>query len=183
MELSNGDKVDVIKSMMCYCNGTFKKLILDTQFENPLKLASGASKESLCLLIQYYGGGVIDINEDNVGDLMVLCLYYNEVVLLSNLTKYCLNHLNLKIVKCLLNNINVFKIEMNKELLIKNEEFIKENCIYLLDRKEILSICIDGLKEILSIDNLKLNNENQILDGLIEYYKENQNEIESMIYY
>lgn len=176
LRLGSGETMNGIKCVLCYSNEIFRKLLLDTQVEDPLPVAENISKESMMMLFQYYGGGIVEINEENVCGILLLSLYYNEKELFCELKDYVINHMNVDIVKDLLNN--VMKIEKLNELYDLCDNYIRDN-IYLMIENEILNeICINGLKHILNLDNILVRNENTVLNSLLSYYKVNKSEIE-----
>lgn len=130
------------------------------------------------MLMQYYGGGKVNLTEKNVGCLLLLCLYYNEKELLVRLKKYAIMHMNAEIVKELLNNSGSLKMEIISDVCQNCDLYIKENGNLFSDSKILKDFNINGIKHILSIPNLLVNDENKILNGLVEYYKVNQKAIE-----
>lgn len=174
----NGEKLNGIKSILCYSNEIFRKVLEDPQVEDPVPVAETISKESMILLFKYYGGGKVEIDEDNVSGLLLLSLYYNEKELFNELKSYAINHMNEKIVKDLLNS------KVSTGILDKLcFSFIQNNAYLMLENEILNEICLDGLKYILSLDNVIMKSENSLLSSLLKYYKVNKNEIEKLSEY
>lgn len=174
----NGEKLNGIKSILCYSNEIFRKVLEDPQVEDPVPVAETISKESMILLFKYYGGGKVEIDEDNVSGLLLLSLYYNEKELFNELKSYAINHMNEKIVKDLLNS------KVSTGILDKLcFSFIQNNAYLMLENEILNEICLNGLKYILSLDNVIMKSENSLLSSLLKYYKVNKNEIEKLSEY
>lgn len=178
IQIRNGEMLQSIKSIMCYSNKKFREIIEDPKFDNTLCLNENINKESVILLFQYYGGGKIKITDDNIQNLLLFCLYYNENELLVELKKYCASHLDEEIVIYLLNHVEIVEMEILKDLKNNFEIFLKENVYLLLENVNKLNI--DGIKYILSTKHLSIKNENEILNSVLKYYKIYKNEIESI---
>lgn len=182
LKVDDGEILSV-KSLLCHQNGVLRDLIKDPKRKNPLPLNTACRKESLLMLMQYYGGGRVKLTEKNVGGLLLLCLYYNEKELLNRLKSYAVAHMNEDIVKELLNNTGSLKMDIISDVCQNCDLYIKENGNLFSEARILKDFNVNGIKHILSIQNLLVNDENKILNGLVEYYKVNQKAIESIYFY
>lgn len=70
-------------------NPDMSYLLEDCSIQNPLLCRSYITKNAVDLMLRYYGGVAININENNVLDLLVICVEWKE----EKLGKICLKYL------------------------------------------------------------------------------------------
>lgn len=155
-------------------NNVFASLINDEHCEEEIELYSIVTPEAFELLLVYYGRGVVNVDDNTVCDLMLLCFCYNEMELFKKCKKYVVDHMNLTIAKHFLDILPNINDKKFKEIIDIVREFLLGNGWEFLESGEIYDMNIPALKLILSIPYLVVNDEKEVLSNLLLYYTENQ---------
>lgn len=76
--LIGNEEIKTFKFVLCVCNETFRKIINDPLFKEPLEISEGCSLESYLLLEKWYQRIEINITDKNCVDFLFICVCYNE---------------------------------------------------------------------------------------------------------
>lgn len=140
-----GERICTMKCFFCYYNNTFNKIINDYKFNGCIELFEKCSKEGFYYLESYYSGEIINLNENNVIDIIIICICYNEEGLLNDCIKFINNNMNEKILK---------EIIMNKEFFYdKNMNYINEKCKNYVSINGFMILMNESILYYLSFNN------------------------------
>lgn len=70
-------------------NKYMKEILYGCNLVNPLLCRSYITKNAVDLMLRYYGGAAINIDENNVFDLLVICVEWKE----EDVGKLCLRYI------------------------------------------------------------------------------------------
>lgn len=166
----NGEIIPCIKSFLCYKNPIFNKLISDPLCPSPLPLSDAVTKHSFMLLLRYYGYGTIDINNENVVEVLRICILYNENYLLRICKEYIEKHFNEDLIAELLSTteyLNNDYMNSTNDLL---QNYLQYNGYDIFCKSELYNLPISLVKYILSTPGLIIPDENQLLSQILSYY-------------
>lgn len=163
------EEIRTFRYILCVCNETFRMLLHDPLFEEPLRLNDECSKESLFLLEKYYQGLEVEINNKNCIDLLSICVCYYEERMLKDVIDYIINNLDGCLAVGLLNKIVVLNNSSLKELREEFESFIKNENYKIMKNELLNGVYVDGMKFLFS-NGIKFNgNEVDLLMLLLDY--------------
>lgn len=76
------------KVILCANNLFFLNTVNDEKFNGVIELDNSCNEIGFKNMEKYYSGGIIDINEDNVIDILTICICYDEEKLIKECVKY-----------------------------------------------------------------------------------------------
>lgn len=170
-----GSKIYGIKVLICSQNEALNKIICDPLASSVIEISSDVSASSFNSLLNYYGYGTVKIDDENVVDMIVICVSYSETSLLSICVKYLHDHFNLKLVQKLFSNLKILNsrnLYLTKQLILSS---IPVYGSYLLASDIIYQFEPQILEQILKTDNLITENEEFLLNRILSYYNGNGN--------
>lgn len=171
--LIEGEEVSSVSSLLCISNDRLKSIIEDDKVEKQILLPYQVTKNAFSLLCNYYGYGLIEINEENVSEVLMCCICLNEMKLLSICEKYVLNHENERIIMGILNLMENIPENYLCTMKLRMNDYISLNCTSFLNNNEILkNLRFENLEYILKIDNLLIPDEKYLLDKILNHYNE-----------
>lgn len=169
------------RCLLCINNKKIEDLIHNNNNpQSPIILNVDLSVDIIEKLFSYYYFGGIDIDYNNVCEIMKVCSYFEESVIYYKCIKYIKNNMNIEMTYTIINNIELFRNDHNKEIISQMEDYLRINyynyitkCIihlfiYFIDG--FLSYSLQKLNYLLSINDVIVPNENVILTELLKYY-------------
>lgn len=171
----NNQYIYVMKCFLFNSNPIFKKIYED-EFKDEIEINSDITIQTILLILKYYSYGQIEINNDNIVNLMLFCIYYNDIDLLYELKKY-ISEINIEALFDVLKYPPLIKSNSGKELKPMFENFIRLNVNNIFDNIHRLSL--DSLSLLISLYNNVDGNGNKILIDLLNYLRNlnNNNDI------
>lgn len=180
------------KAVLYNSNPIFRKLIIDEKFEGEIELAAGCSIETFLEIEKYYSGGYMHVDASNVCEILLFCIYYNEITIKEKCEYFIKNHLNEEMMLKLFKITHILNNSNEKELIdfkMIIEKYLNENNYKLLkERKYLKELKIEEIEMILKSEKLLIKNENWLLEELYWWYEkmlinindinENEKEIE-----
>lgn len=171
--LVENEEMKTFKFVLYVCNETFRRILDDPLFQEPLKLYDECTKESFLLLERYYEGIEIEISEKNCVEFLSICVCYNEKRVIQTISDYIISHLNANIMIDLLDKKQILRDEYLKELKEEFEDFLKKENYKLIHKEMMNYLSIDNIEYIFSF-GIKFNgNEIDLLRLFIDYYQHN----------
>lgn len=165
------EEIRTFKCLLYVCNETFRKVLDDPLFQEPLKLYDECTKESYFLLEKYYQGIEIEITDQNCVEFLSICVCYNEERIIKKIIDYIICHLNANIIIDLLSKKQILRSDCLIELKEEYEDFIKNENYKLIHKDFMNYISIENLKYLFSLGIMFNGSEIHLLRLLIDYYK------------
>lgn len=165
------EEIDTIKCLFCGNNEILSNLIKDNLFNGSLKLFDDCTKIGFYELEKYYSCGKVKINEYNFIDILKICIYYNENVLLKEVEKFINKNIFNKniIIKLLQSNLYNFKKYKGIKHILK--KYLQLNGYKLFENNIIINLPIESIEYI--CNNYKISGSDiDILKILLKYYQE-----------
>lgn len=87
-----GDEVKSVKILFMCANQTFRKLLEDKEFNGTLELAEGCTQKGFLELEKYYSSGDMQITKENVCEVLMMSICYNDELIKLICTEYIKNY-------------------------------------------------------------------------------------------
>lgn len=169
------------RCLLCINNKKIENLIkTNNNPQSPIILNVNLPVDIIEKLFKYYYCGGIDIDYNNVCEIMKVCSYFEESDIYYKCIKFIRNNMNIEITHTIINNIELFRNNQNKEIISKMEDYLRINyynyinkCIFIYTINIIdgfLSYSLQQLNYLLTINDVILPNENVLLTELLKYY-------------
>lgn len=157
-------------------NNYFKE-IFNKNNENIIDIGLDIEGNSFKELLNYYGYGCININNNNSIDLLLLSFYFKDNYLFNKVMDYCIKNMDINITYGLLNHINDIDINEYDRIMNKCKEFVQLNGTSILKNEKFMKLSIEGVEYIMQVKRMVVDNENLVLSKLIEYSIYNKDKI------
>lgn len=161
------------KALFCGSNVLINNLVKDNQFNGKLTLFDECTMIGVIELEKYYSGGRVVINDSNCLDILSICLFYNEIILLKACEKYLVNHMNDSLLMKVIKNPLYLNFRYLIELKCITEEYLKFNSYKLFHYYILTQFSIDSIIYLLSNKNIYIGKENKLFELLYNYYESN----------
>lgn len=120
---------------MIICQNKIFSEIIDKQKDNNyIEIIDGMTAEVFLLLEKYYGGGSFEITNENVFDLLIACLKYNEYGFIKEICDYIKENIDDKLSCKLFEKSSLLLKAKLTELSDMSNEYFKKNCYRFINR-------------------------------------------------
>lgn len=168
-----GERMRGIRMLICSQNEALNQIISDPLATSVIDISPDVSPSSFSLLLTYYGYGAIKIDDDNVVDMIVICVSYGETSLLNVCIKYLHDHFNYKLAFDLFSNLKILNsrnLEETKKLI---QSYIPIVGSYIIDSDIFYQLDPQIIEDILRTNNLITESEEFLVEKISSYFKEN----------
>lgn len=125
------EEIKSVKIIFIGGNKTFRKLLEDEKFFGTLELADGCSCRGFLLLEKYYSIGEMEITLENVCEVLLISICYNDEYIRDMCNEYIKKNYNDEIIIKLVQMINKFDNVMKDLEEMVCIEFEKRGYKYL----------------------------------------------------
>ena len=167
--------------LVASCSPYFQALLTHTFKENTLNsiILRDIEPEIFSSLLHYIYSRQIELDETNVQELLLA----SDMFQLDEVVQFCCRYLSISL--CETNVLDIWKIANELECLALKtdaEHYILQHFRSLIKLDMIKSIPYNLLKQILSSDDLIVDNEQQVFEGILMWFIHNQGQIGEQLF-
>lgn len=121
-------------------------------------------------MLQYYGGGIIDFDKEEIINIIEGSIFCKDNDVLNKAKLYITNHLTIKIFKDIINPLVKIYKDVLEDLSDVIDNFIRNNTSVILSEDNIILYSIETLQYIFNIKKIVFEDNLLVLNSLCKFY-------------